>query len=72
MYVGVYITKLKVLKGVICMSNNNRVEWMCSYCGMRMVRDAKGGRPMPGTCNRKGKTAAGKTKPHSWVVSRRF
>jgi len=54
------------------MSNNNRVEWMCSYCGMRMVRDAKGGRPMPGTCNRKGKTAAGKTKPHSWVVSRRF
>jgi len=50
----------------------NNVEYMCSYCGKKVVKNIKSGRPDPGTCPRKGKTKTGKTSPHSWRVNRKF
>lgn len=49
-----------------------RIEYMCSYCGIKQTKAANAGRPMPGTCSKKGKTRDGKSKPHSWVVNRKF
>lgn len=43
-------------------------EYMCSWCGKRVASAI--GRPSPGTCPRKGKTKDGRTKPHTWVVTR--
>lgn len=48
------------------------VEYICSYCGIRVTRGALMGRPQPGICPRKGKTSDGKPKPHSWRVNRKF
>ena len=50
----------------------NHIEYMCSYCGSRTVRSATSGRPVPGVCNKKGKTKDGRTKPHTWVVNKKF
>lgn len=30
------------------------------------------GRPNAGVCPRKGKTHDGRTKPHTWVINRKF
>ncbi len=48
------------------------VEYVCSYCGAKKTMKQNLGRPSPGVCPRKGKTADGRTKPHSWVVNRKF
>lgn len=49
-----------------------RVEYMCTYCGTKSVRFIEHGRPFPGVCARRGKTKAGKTFPHRWVVNRKW
>lgn len=49
-----------------------RVEYMCSYCGRKETRGIMMGRPTPGECLRKGKTAFGKSKPHSWRINKKF
>lgn len=46
---------------------DKRIEFMCSYCGKKEIRNTSMGRPLPGRCPRK----AG-NKPHSWVINRRL
>lgn len=48
------------------------IEYICTYCGKRVLRGAIAGRPDPGTCPRKGKTKDGRTYPHTWRISRRI
>lgn len=50
----------------------NHVAYICSYCGARQVKSTGSGRPAPGTCARKGKTRDGRTKPHTWVIDKKF
>jgi len=54
------------------MANDKQVEYKCSYCGKTVKKYQSTGRPEPGTCPRKGKTKDGRTKPHSWVINRKF
>ena len=54
------------------MAGAGKIEYMCRYCGLKTTRGVVMGRPMPGNCPKKGKTRDGKTKPHSWVINRRF
>lgn len=54
------------------MANYKQVQYKCSYCGAMTTRSATAGRPDPGTCPRKGKTKDGRTKPHSWVINRKW
>lgn len=42
-----------------------RIEYMCSYCGKKVVRSSSLGRPAPGRCPRKQGD-----KPHSWRQNR--
>ena len=49
-----------------------KIEYMCSYCGIKQTRPILMGKPQPGTCSRKGKTADGRTKPHTWVINRKY
>lgn len=50
-----------------------RVEYKCTYCGKTTPpRLSTQGRPEPGVCTRKGKTKDGQTKPHSWVINRKW
>ena len=49
-----------------------QIEYMCSWCGKRIVKTAIVGRPEPGQCPKKGKTRDGKMKPHTWVINRKF
>lgn len=49
-----------------------RIEYMCSWCGKKTTRPAQLGRPEPGQCPRKGKTADGRSKPHTWVINRKI
>lgn len=44
------------------------VEWMCTVCGQKIIRQESNGRPMPGTCPR----ALIKGRPHRWVKNREF
>ncbi len=46
---------------------NNRVEYMCSWCGKKVIRFKNLGRPMPGICPKKNNK-----KPHTWVKNRVF
>lgn len=48
------------------------VEYVCTWCGMKVMRAATAGRPMPGCCTRKPKSRNGMTKPHTWVINRRL
>ena len=48
------------------------IEYMCSYCGQRVVYSVTRGRPQPGQCPRKSKDSSGKYKPHTWVVNRKW
>lgn len=48
------------------------IEFMCSWCGRKIVKAQSFGRPDPGTCPRRPKDRAGKPKPHVWVVNRKF
>lgn len=44
-----------------------KVEYMCRYCGRRITTFKSNGRPMPGTCTRRGNNS-----PHSWVKNREW
>ena len=46
------------------------IEYICSYCGQKKIRTEGLGRPEPGVCLRKGKTADGRTRPHTWRRNR--
>ena len=48
------------------------VEYICSYCGRKVMQGVMSGRPTPGYCPRKTKNADGSMKPHSWRVNRKF
>lgn len=39
-----------------------QVEWMCTQCGRKELRNS--GRPMPGNCPRNDR------RPHDWVENR--
>lgn len=43
------------------------IEYMCRYCGARISKKEDQGRPMPGTCRRRGPN-----QPHSWVKNREW
>lgn len=47
------------------MGQIKKVEYMCSYCGKRVVKMEIMGRPEPGRCPRKEGD-----KPHSWRKNR--
>lgn len=47
-------------------------EFICAYCGAKVLRGATSGRPMPGSCPRKPKDPDGSMKPHSWRINRRL
>lgn len=51
---------------------SEKIEYICTYCGQKVVRGAQMGRPMPGNCPRKPKDSAGKMKPHTWTINRKF
>lgn len=44
-----------------------RIEYMCTCCGKKEIRNTWAGRPMPGKCPRKSGD-----KPHTWVVNRKL
>lgn len=44
-----------------------KTEYMCSWCGKKVVRTQNQGRPEPGKCPRKEDN-----KPHTWTVNRKF
>ncbi len=48
------------------------VDYICTWCGQHSLRRASQGRPMPGECPRKPKGRDGKSKPHTWVVNKKF
>lgn len=48
------------------------IEYICTWCGRKERRLRPLGRPAPGSCPRKPKTRDGKTKPHTWVVNKKF
>lgn len=48
------------------------VEYQCSWCGTKQTRAASSGRPAPGSCPRKPKMRNGQSKPHTWVINRRY
>lgn len=54
------------------MSEYTRIEYICSFCGMKTSRAVSCGRPSPGVCSKKGKTKNGQGKPHTWRINRRF
>ena len=48
------------------------IDYMCSWCGKHCMRRANSGRPMPGDCPRKPHGCNGQSRPHTWVVNRKF
>jgi len=48
------------------------VEYTCSCCGAISRRKEGTGRPAPGFCPRKTKLPNGQSRPHTWVVNRRY
>ena len=47
------------------------VDYMCVYCGRRVVRSIKTGRPLAGICTAR-KLPNGRPLPHRWVVNKRY
>lgn len=45
------------------------IEFMCTYCGTKIVRGEQAGRPSPGNCPRR-KKKDGTYQPHRWVKNR--
>lgn len=48
------------------------IEYICTWCGARKTLHKVYGRPEPGECPRKPKSRNGKSKPHTWVINRKF
>lgn len=49
------------------MTNLLRIEYMCSKCGLRIMRGAIDGKPLPGSCPRNGGSGR-----NVWIINRRF
>ena len=47
------------------MEKIKKIEWICAYCGKRLILTNLQGRPQPGKCQRKEGN-----KPHSWRKNR--
>lgn len=54
------------------MAKNNTIEYMCTWCGHKVIRSTISGRPMPGNCPRKPKDSNGKMRPHTWRINRKI
>lgn len=48
------------------------IEYICTWCGKREAKSQMSGRPSPGTCPRKPKSRDGQSKPHTWVINKKF
>lgn len=44
---------------------DERIEYMCTYCGKKEIRNTSMGRPFPSKCPREPGN-----KPHTWTVNR--
>ncbi len=51
---------------------DERIEYMCTYCGTKVIRAKSTGRPAPGKCARKPKNSAGQMRPHTWIINRKI
>lgn len=49
-----------------------RVEYLCTWCGRKIIIASRYGRPEPGNCPRKPRNTDGKMKPHTWAVNRKL
>ncbi len=49
------------------MGRIEKIEYMCSYCGKRVLKAKEFGRPEPGRCPRKPGD-----KPHTWRINRKI
>jgi len=54
-------------KGMANTSKPTMTEYMCSYCGRKVIRSNTSGRPQPGKCPRKTGD-----KPHSWRINKKY
>ncbi len=48
------------------------IDYMCTWCGTHSLRTVHQGRPLPGNCPRKSKMRNGMSKPHTWVINKKF
>lgn len=48
------------------------VEYRCTYCGKRVVRGAKMGKPLAAACPAREKFSNGKKPPHRWEKINEF
>ncbi len=48
-------------------SGPKRVEYMCTHCGTRRIRNENDGRPSPDRCPRRSGD-----QPHRWVINRKL
>ena len=48
------------------------VEYRCSHCGAKTQRHEGTGKPAPGFCKGREKKSNGQSKPHVWVINRKF
>lgn len=46
---------------------NKHIEYICTYCGMKIIKGKEAGRPNPGKCPRKEGN-----KPHCWRINRKM
>ncbi len=58
--------RFKVI-GVTTMKDNKpkHIQYMCTHCGMKVIRAESAGRPMPGRCPRRTNG-----RPHVWVKNK--
>lgn len=56
------------------MGKYTKVEYMCAFCGERIVKPVWAGRPVPGTCIARSRSMGGTGRkwPHRWIVNRRY
>lgn len=54
------------------MATVKHVEYICSYCGKRVTRLSSLPKPLPGVCTAKGKNRSGLSRPHSWIIYRKY
>lgn len=48
------------------------IEYICTWCGAKVIRGPTLGRPQPGCCPRKPRGRDGKMRPHTWTINKRI
>lgn len=48
------------------------IEYICTWCGAKVIRGPTLGRPQPGCCPRKPRGRDGKMRPHTWTINKRM